>query len=310
MSTAHSNLNLIDLMQRFSTPEAARAYLEGLRWANGVSCAHCGVVGNSAKLGGASAKRGLYKCRDCRKLFTVCVGTIFEDSKIPLNKWVIAFHLLAASKKGMSAHQLHRMLGISYKSAWHMAHRIRFAMQGGMFTKLDGIVEVDETYVGGKAKNAHASKPIPKKTAVLALVSRGGKMKARTIANVTSKTIGKVLKKHVAKTAEIFTDSLNVYPSATKGLLGHESVNHDAGEYVRGMVHTNTVESFNAILKRGIVGVYHHVSETHLDRYLDEYGFRWNNRNITDGERATLALRQSEGKRLTYRDCMKEVRVA
>lgn len=306
---ARTEENLMDLMKRFPTEEAARTHLEGLRWPTGPICPHCGVHGNSAKLEGEAHRDGLYKCRDCRKQYTVTVGTIFERSHIGLDKWVIAVHLLCASKKGMSAHQLHRMMGITYKCAWHMGHRIRYMMQTGSMEKLDGIVEVDETYVGGKAKNAHKDKPIPKKTPVVALVSRDGKMKARKMVDVNSKNVKALLKKHVKPTAEIFTDSSPVYPAATTDLAGHESVNHDAGEYVRGVVSTNTVESFNSLVKRGVMGTYHHISEEHMDRYLDEFGFRWDNRKVSDGERTTRALLQCEGKRLTYKECKQEVRI-
>lgn len=302
MATNLGDMNLIELTQKFSTVEAARAHLEEIRWPQGPFCPHCGVVGNSRRLGGASAARGLFRCRDCRKSFSVTVGTIFQDSHIPLNIWVVGIYLLAASKKGMSAHQFHRMFGITYRSAFHMAHRIRHMMKNGSVEKLDGVVETDETYVGGKAKNVHNGKPVPEKTAVVAMVSRhSGKMRARKVTSVNAQTLSKVLKKHVAKTAEIFTDGAKFYPQATKGLAGHESVNHEAGEYVRGHVSTQSVESFNAILKRGINGIYHHVSKEHLDRYLDEFTFRWDHRNVTDGERARQALSQADGKRLTYR---------
>lgn len=303
MSSNDGALNLIDLVKKFSTVEAARDYLESMRWPAGVVCAHCGVLGNSAKLAGKAHRPGLYQCRDCRGQFTVTVGTIFEDSKIGLDKWMIAFGLLCASKKGMSSLQLSRMLKVSYKSAWHMSHRIRHAMQNGDFSKLDGIVEVDETYVGGKAKNVHNGMPIPKKTPVVALVSRSGGIKTRVVTDVNAETLKAVLKDYVKPSAEIFTDGGTHYPEATRGFSGHQSVNHDAREYVRGVVFTNTVESFNALVKRSIVGAWHSVSTQHLPRYIGEVAFRWDFRKVTDSERTAQALRQSEGCRLTYRQC-------
>jgi len=301
MAKADDNLNLMDLIERFPTPETARKYLEGIRWPEGPLCPHCGEKDNATELRGKAHRPGVYKCRACTDQFTVTLGTIFEDSKIPLHKWVIAFHLLCASKKGLTSHQLHRMLGITYKSAWFMSQRIRYAMQQGSFEKLNGVVEVDETYVGGKAKNAHRGKPIPKKAAVMVLVERDGSARAKRIANVTAKTIDDVLKKHVHAGARIMTDSALVYDGADKNFASHCIVNHSAGEYVRGEAHTQTAESFNALVKRGVIGVYHHLSEQHLDRYLDEFSFRWNHRKVSDGQRMVAALRQTEGKRLMYR---------
>jgi transposase-like protein len=208
---AANDLTLIDLIERFPTPEAARKYLESVRWPNGPVCPHCGVVNEATELHGNAHRSGVYKCRACSDQFTVTVGTIFEDSHIKLHKWVIAFHLLCASKKGLSSHQLHRMLKLSYKSAWFMSHRIRHAMQEGILDKLDGVVEVDETYVGGKAKNAHKKRGIPKKTPVVALVERGGRVRTRVIANITGETISDVLKKHVRSSAHVMTDSAPGY---------------------------------------------------------------------------------------------------
>src|SRR5579871_3686924 len=299
--------SLIDLIERFPDPDSARLYLEGILWPDGANCPHCGVCGESTRLEGTAHRKGVWKCRVCRKQFTVTVGTIFEDSHIPLHKWVIAFHLLCASKKGISAHQIHRMLSIGYKSAWHMMHRIRCAMDNGTFDspdgKLHGTVECDETFVGGKAKNVHNGAPVPKKTAVVALVERNGRSRARAVCDVNAATIAPILKRHVRKNARLMTDGAHVYDGAKGIVPKHESVNHEAKEYVRGDAHTNTVESWNSLLKRGIVGVYHHVSEIHLDRYLDEFCFRWDHRNVSDGERTTAALKQTEGKRLMYREC-------
>ena len=295
------NLNLIDLIEQFPTPETARKYLEGIRWPKGPACPHCGAKDDATELHGKAHRPGVYKCRACTDQFTVTVGTIFEDSKIPLHKWVIAFHLLCASKKGMSSHQIHRMLGITYKSAWFMTQRIRYAMRYGSFEKLDGIVEVDETYVGGKAKNVHKGKPIPKKAAVMVLVERDGTARAKRIANVTGETIDRVMRAHVNSSARIMTDSALVYEGTDRKFADDGIVNHSAGEYVRGDAHIQTAESFNALVKRGVIGVYHRLSEHHLDRYLDEFSFRWNHRKVSDGQRMATALRQTEGKRLMYR---------
>ena len=302
MSHTDGALNLIDLVKRFPTADAARVYLESLLWPVGPVCPRCGVVGNA---GAIESRPGLYQCRDCRKQFTVCVGTIFEDSKIGLDKWVIAINLFCASKKSMSALQISRMLNISYKSAWHMGHRIREALVNGNFKKLDGVVEVDETYVGGKAKNAHKGKPVPKKVPVVSLVSRDGNMKAHVVTDVNHKTIKATLKRYVESTAEIFTDGGTHFPAAVKGYAGHETVNHDARAYVRGVVHIQGCESFNALLKRSLMGAWHAVSEKHLPRYVGEVAFRWDYRKVSDSERILQALKQADGCRLTYRQCRK-----
>jgi hypothetical protein len=305
MSSTDGDLNLIEVVKRFPTPEAARTFLESVLWPSGPICHHCGVVGESTKLEGRSCRPGLYQCRVCEGQYTVTCGTIFENTKLGLDKWMIAFSILCASKKSISALQMSRMLKIGYQSAWHMCHRIRHAMQNGNFDKLDGVVEVDETYVGGKAKNAHKDKPIPKKTPVVSLVSRDGKMKARVITNVDHKTIKATLKQYVKPSAEIFTDGGTHFPSAVRGYAGHETVNHDAGEYVRGVVHIQNCESFNALLKRSLMGAWHAVSERHLQRYVGEVAFRWDFRTVSDSERTAQALRQADGCRLTYRQCRK-----
>lgn len=286
----------------------AREHLEALHWPNGPVCPHCGNVDPARirKMQGKSTRPGVYQCNECRKPFTVTVGTVFEDSKIPLNKWVLATHLMAASKKGMSAHQLHRMLGITYKSAWFMAHRIREAMSPnhkvtGPIGGENKVVEIDETYVGGKAKN-RATKPAPVKRAVVALVERDGSVASFHVANVTATTLRPIIVKYVSRKSYLMTDESLIYPKIGREFSGHGSVNHSADEYVRGdFWHTNTAENFFSIFKRGIYGVYHHVSEAHLQRYAIEFDFRYNTRGITDGERAEKALEGARGKRLTYR---------
>jgi transposase-like protein len=297
------SLNLIQLMERFGNAETARAYLESLRWPEGPVCPHCGVMNEATKLKGKSCRPGLYKCNGCKQQYTVTVRTIFEDSKIPLHKWVLAFHLLCASKKGLSSHQLHRMLGITYKSAWFMTQRIRYAMEQGTFRKLRGVVEADETDVGGKAKNAHRGQRTPKKIPVVALVERNGRAFARKVANVNALNVVPFLRNTVSAKATVMTDGAPIYDHLSKDFADHKQVNHAAGQYVKGDAHTQTVESFNSLLKRGLMGSYHHISEHHLDRYLSEFSFRWSHRKETDGTRTVAALQQSEGKRLTYRDC-------
>jgi len=263
------------------------------------------VKRQEARYIGKSTRPGVYKCKDCRKPFSVTVGTVFERSHIPLNKWLLATHLMAASKKGMSAHQLHRMLDITYKSAWFMAHRIREAMtpdtNSGPIGGGNKVVEIDETYVGGRAKN-RATKPAPKKHAVVSLVERDGKIASLHVANVTAKTLRPIIVKHVDRASYLMTDESTVYPKIGTEFGGHGRVNHSAGEYVRAAFwHTNTVENYFSIFKRGIIGVYHHVSEAHLQRYAIEFDFRYNTRKISDADRAELALEGARGKRLTYR---------
>lgn len=306
--------------ERFQDPLAAAAYLESLRWPNGPVCPHCKESERKPyKL--KSKTRSLWKCAACRKQYTVTVGTIFEGSHIPLNKWLLAFHVLCSSKKGMSAHQLHRMLGVTYKSAWFMAHRIRYAMEQPAFTTLlSGTVEADETYVGGKARrsNRRATPPndpyLPNpgkqrktgrgsdKTAVLSLVERGGQVRSFRVATVTAENLGGHIRRNVDRSAHLRTDSFPSYKQVGREFASHETVNH-LDEYVRGEVHTNTAENYFSILKRGINGVYHHVSPAHLPRYLAEFDFRYNNRialGVTDAERTRRALLGCEGKRLKY----------
>jgi transposase-like protein len=235
------------------------------------------------------------------------VGTVFERSHIPLNKWLMCAFLMCSSKKGMSAHQLHRMLGISYKSTWFMCHRIREAMKPGQFNgPLGGkfkTVEVDETYVGGKATN-RKSRRVKPKTAVVALVQRDGDVRSFPIKKVNSRTMSALLRKQVSKKVHLMTDDSNIYPKIGKKFNRHSTVNHSIEEYVRGDVYTNTVENYFSILKRGIIGTYHHISNEHMPMYLTEFDFRYNNRSklgIDDPARAAKALKGIVGKRLTYR---------
>jgi transposase-like protein len=237
---------------------------------------------------------------------------VFEGSHIPLHKWLLAFYLLCSSKKGMSAHQLHRMLGVTYKSAWFMAHRIRYAMEQPPFARpLTGVVEADETYVGGKERNRKRQDKQKKtgrgtnKIPVVVLVERGGEARSFRMANVTGFEIKGAIRRNVARESRIMTDSFKSYRGLGKEFASHEYVSHSDGEYVRGEVHTNTAENYFSILKRGIDGTYHHISEAHLPRYLAEFDFRYNNRiglGVDDAERTRRALAGVVGKRLTYAD--------
>lgn len=284
--------------------EQAREYIERIIWKNGVVCPHCGSK-KAYKNKGESARNGLYDCADCKKQFTVTVGTMMQGSHLKLKQWAMAFHLLCASKKGMSALQLQRMLGIgSYRTALFMTHRIRLAMSDQpVKDMLQGTVEVDETYVGGKPRYAGISKRGrgTKKIPVLAMVERGGNATSRSITNVNGATLKSAIRQTVDKSSTIMTDEWKSYRGIGKDFEGgHEFVNHGSKEYVRDGVTTNTVESYFALLKRGIIGVYHSVSKQHLDRYCDEFSFRWNNRKITDSERTENAISNAQGKRLVY----------
>ena len=255
---------------------------------------------------GKSTRAGLIQCNSCLKNFTVTVGTLFERSKVPLNKWMLATYLLSSSKKGMSAHQIHRMLGVTYKTAWFMCHRIREAMTPAnpapLGTGPDSVVEADETYVGGKARNRATRKPAPKK-AVVALVERNGEVRSFHVANVNAKTLRPLIVTNVDRSAHLMTDESPVYTRVGREFNGHSSVNHSASEYVTtgGFKHSNTVENFFSIFKRGVIGTYHHMSEAHLARYCREFDFRYNTRKLTDSERTIEAIKGARGKRLMYR---------
>lgn len=228
------------------------------------------------------------------------VGTIFEDSKIPLSKWLLAIHLLCQGKNGVSAHELHRTLGITYKSAWFMAHRIRYAMERPpLVDKLQGIVEADETYIGGKAKGKRG-RGAANKTPVVTLVERNGEARSQVMEHVTGKNIKSTLEAQVSKEARLMTDELNVYIQPGQAFASHETVEHGKSEYVRGDAHINTAEGYFSQLKRSIDGTHHHVSAHHLHRYLGEFDYRYNTRKIKDGERTQKAIEMTTGKRLMY----------
>jgi transposase-like protein len=287
----------------YQNDDAAREYLESVRWPEGPVCPHCGCTGNTTKL---TLKRrvGVYQCNDCRKQFTVTVGTCFERSHIALHIWVQATYLLCSSKKGMSAHQMHRMLGVTYKTAWFMAHRIREAMSddNAMLPPMGGgggIVEVDETYWGyipGMPKR-HAWHH---KEKIVSLVERSGEARSFHVETVSHATLMPILRENIAADSRIVTDNANVYDWTSREFAGHESVNHLLHEYARGDVTTNSVEGYFSILKRGLIGTHHHVRRGHLPAYLSEFDFRYNTRTLTDTERTCAALGGIEGKRLFY----------
>jgi transposase-like protein len=305
-------MNICDPL--YSDPELAREHIERLHWPDGPVCPHCGGIDRITKLQGKSTRPGVYKCNDCEKPFTVTVGTIMEDSKLPLNKWLMAFALMSAGKKGVSAHQLGRMLGITYKTAWFLAHRIREAMDSGddPLGGRDKIVEADETFVGGKTKNRAFRKPAAKK-AVLTLVERDGRARSFHVANIHANTLRSVIVTNVDRASSLSTDNFGAYHSTGGEFRTHAVVTHSDKEYaatkpalgywqsITARWHTNTVENFFSIFKRGVIGTYHHLSEAHMHRYCREFDFRYNTRNLADAERAALAVLGGRGKRLMYR---------
>ncbi len=283
------------------TEEQAREYLEYIRWGeNGVECPHC-KSNEAYKLEGKTLRAGLYKCKKCRKQFTITVGTIFHGSRIPIKKWLLAIYLMCASKKGISAHQIHRQLGITYKTAWFMCHRIREAMTQNPEGFLKGEVEVDETYIGGKRKGKRG-RGAEGKTPVVALIERGGELRAGKVKRLSAKKLKGIIRQHVDTSANINTDEFRSYRGLDNEYKSHKTIRHGSGQYVNGTVHTNTLEGWFSLLKRGVNGTFHHVSEKHLDRYINEFVFRYNNRKVDDAMRSILAMKLTEGKRLTYRE--------
>jgi transposase-like protein len=302
---------------RFTNDDAARAYLETLRWPGGPVCPHCGVVGHAY----AIKPTGTYRCAEaaCRGNFTVTMNSPMERSHIALHKWVLAFHLMCSSKKGISAHQLHRTLGITYRSAWFMAHRIRECMREGGLTPLGGagkVVEADETYYGNvpeakRRKFKTTGRPMSRDTrgvgnkrAVVALVERGGKVRSFHPAIADGANVAEIVRDNIARETRLHTDESKLYHKVGKDFSAHETVNHSAEEYARGDVTTNTVEGYFSIFKRGMRGNYQHCAEKHLHRYLAEFDFRYNHRvklGFNDGDRAAIAVKNADGKRLTYR---------
>lgn len=301
---------------QFQSETEARKYIEALRWPGGRICPKCGTVGAEYE----TKREGRYRCgsKECRKDFTVTTGTVMEATHIKLTVWVMAFYLMAASKKGMSAHQLHRSLDVTYKTAWFLAHRIRAAMaSGGLAGPIGGpgqIVEADETYYG-KVANPRTmttrGRPylkrgagVANKRAILALVERGGSMRAFHVAEANAATVEKIVRENVDRRSRLHTDESRLYPKIGAEFATHETVQHTAGEYARGDVHVNSAEGFFGVFKKGMTGVYQHCSEKHLHRYVVEYEFRYNHRTklgFSDVQRAQRAIEGAEGKRLTYR---------
>jgi len=302
----------------FHDETKAREWLEGVRWPHGPSCPFCGSLA-ATRMEGDAHRVGLLNCRDCRKQFSVTVGTVYERSHVPLHKWVLANFLMNASKKGISAHQLHRTIKVTYKTAWFMCHRIREAMRDENPSPLGGsgkIVEADEAYHGKvetpipSAARIREGRPLLKrktekqKRPIVALVERGGEARAYHVRHVTAKNVREVLVTHASRKSRLHTDESRLYPAVGREFAKHETVNHGAKEYARGDVTTNSVEGFFGIFKRGITGIYQHCGEQHLQRYLDEFTFRYSNRaklGIEDTERTILAIKGAAGKRLTYR---------
>ncbi len=294
--------NLAELTTYFPDDQSCREYLELMRWNGKPVCPHCSNEEVYKFTDGKS-----YKCKACRKKFTVTVGTIFEDTHVGLRKWFIAIYIFTSHKKGISSVQLGKDVGITQKSAWHLLHRIRYAFGTAEPTILEGEVEVDETYIGGKAKNMHKKERAKKiqgrgaagKTAVLGLVERNGRVYAKPVESTDTKTLQGIVRERVEEGSQIFTDEFPAY----RGLEGdytHDTINHSVGNYVDGNIHTNTIESHWSLLKRGIYGIYHQVSTQHLHRYCTEFGYRYNSRKSTEVDRFDSALTFCDG-RLMYK---------
>jgi transposase-like protein len=305
--------------KHFHDEAAAYRFVEKRVWPDGPVCPHCGGVDRISKMKGESTRVGAYKCYQCRKPFTVKVGTVFESSHVPLNLWLQAIFLLASSKKGISSNQLHRTLGVTLKTAWFMGHRIREAMRDGTLSPLGGegkTVEADETYFGeqadpqpspqrkGRPYNPRGKRGPAGKRAVIALVERGGSVRSFHVANASKVNVNELVNANIARETRMLTDESRLYSDVKDAFASHETVKHSAGEYVRGDVHTNTVENVFSVFKRGMKGIYQHCAEKHLHRYLAEFDFRYNARvalGVNDEARADRALKGIVGKRLTYR---------
>jgi transposase-like protein len=296
----------------FTDNDVAREAIEALMWPNGPVCPHCDCTGKIGKVEGKSARPGLYYCGDCKKQFTVTVGTIFERSKVPLSKWWMAIHFMASSKKGMSAHQLHRMLGVAYQTAWFMEHRIREAMRDGALSPMGGdggVVEIDETYIGRK-DGFEVKRGFGHKNAVFTLVERGGSARSFHVTDATKDTILPIIRENIDRESHLMTDEANRYSKIGSEFAKHDVVDHSRGEYgytdreTGAKINTNTIEGYYSIFKRGMKGVYQHCGEKHLHRYLAEFDFRYSNRTklgVNDASRAAKIVEGAKGKRLQYR---------
>ena len=295
-------INLCDIIERFGCENRCREYLIELRWPDGVECPEC----KNKSISWISTRKQ-YDCNDCRHRFSVKSGTVLHDSHLPLFKWFLVAYMMIESKKGISANQVKRTIGVSYKTAWYLCHRIRSEMGDACNTRLNDTIEADETFIGGKEKNRHLNKRAKKrlggnwgKETVFSLVERGGRVHSVHTSSVSAATLRPILVSQLDKRTKLITDDAGQYRHMHRDFQ-HEVVNHSAREYVRGEAHTNTVEGYFSILKRGITGIYHHVSQQHLKRYLGEFDFRYNFRHVSDTERTGEALKGVVGKRLTYR---------
>ncbi len=298
-------LNTItELAPYLADENRARELFERLRWPSGPVCPHCHGIEKIYKITSKKARAGLYKCGPCKKQFTATVGTIFEGSHVPLSKWLYTVYLMCSSKKGVSAKQLEGELGVTYKTAWFMCHRVRYAMtQPPLSGRLGGdgqIVEVDETYIGGKRSN-NRRRPPNKKQIVVALIERGGQARSFPVPSTKKGYLQSLIRLNVQETSHIMTDSFSSYRGLARRYASHQAIDHSK-EYVRGIIHTNFAESYFSLLKRGIFGTFHHVSKKHLPRYLREFEFRWNRRKVTGGERMADAITGTIGKRLIYKE--------
>lgn len=297
-----------ELPKACSDEQTAVEFMEKQRWGDHPACQHCGslAVYQMKDSKDATKRQANYRwrCHDCKMQFTVRTGTVFEDSRIPLRHWCFAFWRAATSKKGVSALEIHRQTGLSYKSSLFLLHRIRHAMDKTDIEPLNGTVEVDEVYIGGKPRRVQRTRITKKreKTAVVGLLERNGRIRPKIVADVTADTLKAVIAENVHPSARIMTDESSGYRGLRKAGWHHEAVNHSMYEYARGDVTTNTVEGFFGQLKRGLNGIYHAVSKKHLHRYLSEFEFRWNNRKLSDGRRTLAAIRQAQGKRLLYKE--------
>ncbi len=294
------NINITDPI--FHDEAKATLHITESRWPDGVDCPHCGS-GRVIMMGGKT-QAGYWLCNDCRDKFTARTGTVMERSHVPLHKWLLATHLMAASKKGMSAKQMERMLGVTYKTAWFLCHRIREAMHGANDTgPLGGpgkIVEADEAFVGGKKNRRLSGKVAPKKK-VVSLVERGGRARSFHVANIHANNVRAALVTNIDRASTLMTDDARIYWEVGKEFAKHDHLLHASRQFAKGDSHSNTVENFFSILKRGVIGTYHHWSKAHMHRYLAEFDMRYSTKTSSDGERAALILKGMIGRRLTYR---------